>query len=699
MDFLLVRSSRARREENSMKNPATVIVAICLLTAFPKGAVAQDADPMAGFPSLDSATAATQAAQEAKQAANLDLDQLASMDVKVTSASKKSENLFSAPAAIYVLSGEQILRGGFSSVPDALRSVPGLYVAQEDSHSWIVAARGFSYAFNDKMLVLLDGRLLYDPLFGGVYWDTFDPPLGDIDRIEIILGPGGTLWGANAVNGVINIITKNSQKTQGLAVAASAGIDERDKASLRYGGGIGQNLSYRIFAQGMYGDPTVDASGTPQPDQWNLQQGGLRLDWSLSSRDNFSLEGGGYDGAIQVAELNFSGPSAAGPTEPQQDVAMKGGNIEGRWKHHFSDRSSTDLLAYCNWFDRFDTLGGDVRNTCDVEVQHDFIFTPRHSLIWGGSMLSTVDTPSDNFEISYTPARERDTTYSAFGQYEIAAVPDRLRFIGGAKLEHNAYTGFEIQPQIRGVWTPSQSATLWGAVSRAVREPTRVNTDVDLKVSETLGGPLPVFAAITGNPALHSEAVRAYELGSRYLVKPGFSFDLAAFYNHYDQLINVGPPGPPEVLSSYIEIPLQFRNSGTGQTHGLGLFTELRPVGRWSLSAGLTETRGVATAGTEGVDTPRHILNLQSRLDLTRHFNFDANYYYYDAISELKLPPLNRVDVGFSSNRISGFTLSIWGRNLQSAHHLENNTGEPYFPAGEVRRALVLELMWRSSTE
>jgi iron complex outermembrane receptor protein len=237
---------------------------------------------------LDSARAATQAAQEAKQAANLDLDQLASMDVKVTSASKKSENLFSAPAAIYVLSGEQILRGGFSSVPDALRSVPGLYVAQEDSHSWIVAARGFSYAFNNKMLVLLDGRLLYDPLFGGVYWDTFDPPLGDIDRIEIILGPGGTLWGANAVNGVINIITKNSQKTQGLAVAASAGIDERDKASLRYGGGIGQNLSYRIFAQGMYGDPTVDASGTPQPDQWNLQQGGLRLDWSLSPRDNFS---------------------------------------------------------------------------------------------------------------------------------------------------------------------------------------------------------------------------------------------------------------------------------------------------------------------------------------------------------------------------------------------------------------------------
>jgi iron complex outermembrane recepter protein len=264
------------------------------------------------------------------------------------------------------------------------------------------------------------------------------------------------------------------------------------------------------------------------------------------------------------------------------------------------------------------------------------------------------------------------------------------------KVEHNIYTGVQIQPQIRGVWTPDKSSTLWGAVSRAVRDPIQLNSDTDLKVSETTGGPLPVFAAIVGNAALNSEVIRAYELGYRYRFQDIFSFDLSAFYNHYDGLINPGPPGAPIVFPTYIEIPLVSINSGNGQTHGLELSAEIKPTSRWSLLTAITEIRGSAPPGFQGVDTPRHILNVQSRFNITRHVEFDSTYYYDDAISELGVPPVNRVDVGLSARQIKGFTFSIWGRNLQSAYHLENNSGEPYFPAGEVRRSIALKLMWQS---
>jgi iron complex outermembrane receptor protein len=636
----------------------------------------------------------SQSQQNTDGLADKSLEEL--MNIKVTSASKKPENRSDAPAAIFVITGEDIIHGGFSSIPDALRMVPGLYVAQEDSHSWIVAARGFSGAFNDKMLVLLDGRLLYQPLFGGVYWDTVDPPLKDIDRIEIIRGPGGTLWGANAVNGVINIITKTAQNTEGTTVSASAGINEGYVASIRYGDEIGQNFAYRVYGQSRYGDPTADSSGSSQLNPWNLSQGGMRMDWDVSHKDNLSIEGQGYSGRVDTSELIFSGPAAASAIQLEESNLLKGGDILGRWKHEFSDRSNTDLLAYCDWVDRVDILGGDVRNTCDLEVQHDLTISPRHSIIWGGNVLTTADTPSHTFEISYVPAMSRNTTIAAFGQYEVSVVPNKLRIIGGAKIEHNPYTGFQIQPQLRGVWTPDKANTLWGAVSRAVSDPTELGSDTDLKVSETAGGPLPVFAAITGNQALDSEVIRAYELGYRYRLNEIFSFDLSAFYNDYGGLINPGPPGTPVVFPTYIEVPLPEINSGNGETHGLELFAEVKPASRWSLSAAVTELRGAATPGFQGIDTPHHMLNVQSRFNLSRHFEFNSSYYYDDAILDLGVPVVNRADIGFSARKIAGFTFSIWGRNLQSARHLENTSSEPYFPAGEIRRAIVFKMMWQS---
>jgi iron complex outermembrane receptor protein len=638
--------------------------------------------------------------QEARDAAELDLEQLANVDIKVTSASKKSERLNTAPAAIYVITGEEIRRGGFSNIPEALRTVPGLYVAQEDSHSWIVAARGFSYAFNNKMLVLLDGRLLYQPLFGGVYWDTIDPPLDEIDRIEVIRGPGGTLWGANAVNGVINIISKKATDSQGWSVNTSAGIYELYKASIRYGGQIRTRLSYRMYGQALYGDASVDGTGASSQNPWNLNQGGTRLDWQLTPKDTLTFDGQGYRGTVNTTELNFSSPTAPSAIELQQNVIMKGGHLLGRWSHNFSERSSSDTLGYCSWFGRVDILGGDTRHTCDLEIQHDFKFSKRHSLIWGGSILTTADTPSNTFEISYSPPQRRDTTYSMFGQYELSLLPNKLRLISGAKIEHNAYTGFEIQPQIRGVWTPNRATTIWGAVSRAVREPDQLNSTTNLKVLQFNGGPLPVFVAIVGNPALRSEALRAYELGFRYQPFHRLSLDVAAFYNSYENLIQSDAIGAPVIFSDHIQIPIPFVNLGPGQTHGLEIAAKVIPVSHWSITSGITEIRGTSTGGgTQGVITPRHILNVQSRVDLTRYLNFDTAYYYTNALPELGLHTWNRVDVGLSTRQFNGFTFSAWGRNLQSEHHLENNSSEPYFPAGEIRRALVLKLSWQSKSK
>jgi iron complex outermembrane receptor protein len=364
------------------------------------------------------------------------------MNIKVTSASKKEENLFEAPAAVYVITGEDIRRGGFSSIPDALRTVPGLYVAQQSANIWIVAARGFAGTYNDKMLVLIDGRLVYSPTFGGVYWDVQDPPLEDIDRIEVIRGPGGTLWGANAVNGVINIITKDAAKTQGALVSTSAGVNEGYAARVRYGGKIGENFDYRIYGTSNDWLPTVDASGTENYDAWSISQGGARFDWQASDKETVAFDGQGYSGRVRAVAGIVTLVSMA-PAPVNSSGVVKGGHVLGRWKHTFNDRSATEVLAYCDWSDRAEEYFSESRNLCDIQFQHNYSFAGRQSLTWGGSIMTTGQASASTFTLVVSPSQRRDTTYSGFLQYDIAVVPDKLRLIAGSKFEHNDYTGFE----------------------------------------------------------------------------------------------------------------------------------------------------------------------------------------------------------------------------------------------------------------
>lgn len=652
---------------------------------------------------------------QAKSLEDLDLEQLMNVEVKVTSASKKEERLEQAPAAIFVVTSEDIRRGGFISIPDTLRMVPGLYVARINADWWSVSARGFSDYLNNKMLVLVDGRSVYSPEFGGVEWDQQEIPMEEIERIEVIRGPGGTLWGANATNGVINIITKNAGSTKGFSVATSASPEEGYTTSVTYGGKLARDLSFRAMGKAEYWYPGLTPSGANAFDLWNMSQGGLRLDWKGSANDKLTVDGRGYSGRVHDEEPLFPAPGT--PKISFFDTfVVKGGHFLSRWRHTFSERSGTDALGYCDWTQRSGPFQ-ESRNTCDVEFQHDYQFCPRHSVIWGGSILTTASYKPPFFQITLNPAARRDTIVSGFAQYEFDVVPDRLRIIGGSKFDHNPYTGFEIQPQIRGVWTPARSHVIWGAVSRAVRTPSEIERD-DMFQLVQLPGSVPTYLTVFGDPNLRSESLRAYEAGYRYQWGSTFSFDADAFYNHYENLINVdlvniGTHGTPivHVNPVFVDIPAPWENLGPGQTHGAEVYAKVRAVSRWMLAAGVTEVRGNSMDLNDALNlpitnTPRHQFNLQSRFDITRLLAFDSALYHYGgipldprALFAQNVHAHNRVDIGVSSHSVAGFAFSIWGRDLATDRHPENlpflfSTSSSY-----VQRSVVFSLMWRSSPE
>jgi len=352
------------------------------------------------------------------------------------------------------------------------------------------------------------------------------------------------------------------------------------------------------------------------------------------------------------------------------------------------------VLGFCDWTDRVAVINTDYRNTCNVELQQNYAISARQALTMGGGILTTSDTWPPSFTIGLVPASQRDTTYSSFIQYDIFLVPDKLRLIAGSKFEHNGYTGFEYQPQIRAVWSPSPSNSLWAAYSRAVRTPAEIEQGLRDIESEVSSAPT-TFVVIEGHPGVQSEILHASEFGYRFEWKKRFSADAAIYYNSYDRLAGLSA-GTPVINPSplYVDLPLNVYNAGGGQTHGLELSLKYVPVRPWTVSAGITELRGtsVANAGyPAAAANPEHQLNVQSRFDLTRYLNLDAAYYYYDAIHDA-LPNVNRVDVGVSTRKIRGFIYSTWVRNLQQDRHVE--AIPQTLLSGEIRRSAVFKLTW-----
>ncbi len=635
----------------------------------------------------------------------LSLEELEAMEVvMVTSVSKQAQKLTESPAAIYVITQEDIRRSGATSIPEALRMVPGLYVARIDSSRWSITSRGFFDEFSNKLLVLIDGRSVYSPLFAGVYWDVQDTLLEDIDRIEVIRGPGATLWGANAVNGIINIITKNAANSQGWLITAGAGDEERGFGGVRYGGKIGDDAHYRVYAKYFNRDDFVYANGDRAEDAWDMFRAGFRADWTITEQDAVTVQGDIYTGdKDNISTLPSLTPPYSVMTDEETDLG--GADILARWAHAFSDESEMTLQLYYDRTERDSSMVAEDRDTVDVDFQHAFALGDRHAIIWGlGYRFMKYDTsPGDLYPSAFfVPDSDEDDLFSAFIQDEITLVPDRLRLTLGSKFEYNDYTGFEVQPSGRALWMPHDQHALWASVSRAVRTPSPVEHNLDLLYSIDPSGPLPVLQMIYGNDDFDSEELIAYELGYRVQPTKDLSVDIAAFYNEYDKL-RTSEVGPPVVVFPFVVVSLPFDNKLEGSTYGVEIVADYQVTEYWQLVAAYSllemdlELDSDSTAGvTEEDDSgPQNQFQLRSMLNLPHNLEFDAALYYVDDVEKADISDYTRVDLRLGWRPTENLELSLVAQNVFDDHHEESSTTLLYSPASEIERSIYGQVTYK----
>jgi iron complex outermembrane receptor protein len=610
-------------------------------------------------------SAGAQVIQAPAELKKMSLEEL--FDIEVTSVSKKLERLFDAAAAIQVITQEDIRRSGASTLPEALRLAPNLHVAQSNSHDWAISARGFNGAptsngsLTNKMLVLIDGRSVYTPLFGGVFWDVQHVLLEDVDRIEVVSGPGGTLWGSNAVNGVVNVITKRARDTQGAYASGSVGSLLQDSAALRYGGSVGSKAFYRVHAQRLDFGSTELADGSGANDAWDLTQGGFRVDWQPSDADMLTLQG------------DFYGGSEGSPTTADMD----GQNALARWTHAFSEESEMGVQAYFDrtWRKLPSSSFGEELQTYDLDLQHRFPLGGRQSIVWGAGYRLLRDDVDNSVSASFLPAHQDMHLFSAFVQDEIALVPERLELTLGTKLEHNEFSGLELQPSARLAWMPTGEQTVWAAVSRAVHSPTRFDAEI-------------VTPVLAGDEDFDSEQAIAYELGYRVRPVDRLSLSFAGFFNRYDDLrsFDLNASAPPMFV---------FGNGQKADTWGFEVAGTLQAMEWWRLRGGYTylakdiwATSAAVVAGSddiEGLD-PSHQFLLHSMMDLPRHVQFDLVGRYVDTLSTTTIAAVPRYFT-FDARlawQFKGWEFAAVGQNLWDDGHSEFGAQIPRSVYGKV---------------
>ncbi len=578
---------------------------------------------------------AGQATQPTSALKKMGLDEL--FDLEVTSVSQKPESLSKTAAAIHVVTAEDLRRMGALSIAEGLRDIPGVEVARVDARQYAITARGFNGTVANKLLVLMDGRSLYTPLFSGVFWDAQDAFLEDVAQIEVIRGPGATVWGANAVNGVINVISKDAAQTQGLLVTGGPGNVERGFGGVRYGGTLGPHGFFRIYGKSFDRGPSLRPNGHDAGDDWRMSQGGLRLDWTPTGPDALSLQGDAYGGSEDQ-------PNAGATT-------LSGGNVMAKWTRRFSASSDLQLNGYYDRARRdIPSTFGEALDTYDLQLRHRLDLGGRHDLVWGVGYRLIRDDVRNSQALAFLPARVSRRLFTCFVQEELAFADDRARFTLGSKVEHNDYTGVEYQPSARLIWNPAASHTLWAAVSRAVRTPSRIDRELFAPASP------PYFLA--GGPGFGSEALRAAEVGYKAQPAHALTTSIATFYDDYDHLRSV-EMGTPAV----------FANNLRG--HGYGAETELTYQAQtwWRLSSGYTFQHLGLYA-----DSPQSQSFLRSSLTLPRELEVDlairqvgnlANQHvpgYVTGDAHLGWEPTHRVEVG------------LYGRDLFAPQHAEFGT-------------------------
>jgi iron complex outermembrane receptor protein len=605
--------------------------------------------------------------------ASLSLEDL--MEIEVTSAAKRAQAVLDSAAAVYVITNEDIRRSGLTSIPELLRLVPGLHVAQIDASRWAITARGFNSQFANKLLVLIDGRTVYTHLFSGVFWDIQDVLLEDVERIEVVRGPGSTLWGANAVNGVINIITKNARDTQGALAAGGAGTAERAFGRGRYGAKIGDNAWVRGYVKYFDRSDFDNPRGSPANDEWDQIRGGFRMDWDPSTRDAVTVQGDYYSGNSDSTLVNLV------PSEDDVD----GGNILGRWHHTFSERSEVTTRLYFDRTERtVEHLISEDRNTFDIEFEHRIRIGSIHDLVWGLGYRLLNDSIDDNVFLRFVPSSRTNNLFSGFLQNQTTLVDGRLQITIGSKLEHNDFTGFEVQPTARALYKATPRQSVWGAVSRAVRTPSRA--DEDVQFFNTQGAAPGTLAFYTGNSDFESEDLVAYELGYRSELRRDLSVDLAAYYNDYDNLRTtefspVALPSPPFPPSTF---PAPFGNKASAQGYGVELaanwrVTDYLLLAGWytfmKLDVDPSSTSTDTAVSGQGHDTPLHQVHVRSRLNLPRNVEFDTNLFWVNDVSNQGVNPYTRLDLRLGWHPTEHVELSVVGQNLTEGRHPEWGNG------------------------
>ncbi|MBK8816924.1 MAG: TonB-dependent receptor [Methylococcaceae bacterium] len=614
-----------------------------------------------------------------KDVTELDMAEL--LKVKVTSVSKKTQALSDAPSAIFVISNEDIKRTGVTSVPEALRMAPGIDVARINANRWAITARGFNGGFANKLLVLIDGRSVYTPSFSGVYWDAQDVMLEDVDRIEVIRGPGATLWGANAVNGVINIITKTSESTQGGLLTAGGGNLERGFGALRYGKKLTEDTYGRVYAKGFTRSDFNALDGGHTEDNWSRQQGGFRVDSRLSDQDELTFQGDLYQNQLNQS---FLLPDFAPPflNRADDNASVAGWNLTSRYKHILSSTSEYSLQFYYDHTERKEFTIGQALDILDIDFQNNFQITPHQNFIWGLGYRANFDSFNSTPFFQFDPSKRNVQLFSSFLQNEIMLIDDKLWLTIGSKFEHNDYTGFEGQPSAKLMWAPSSKQRVWASVSRAVRTPSRGENDIRLLEGIfTLPPPnnLTLPFTLNGNRQYNAEELLSFELGYRFTLANRASLDMTAFYSDYNNL-RTSSPG---TLQTAGNLPFFFTNEGRGKSYGFetSMVWQMTDWWRWDGTYSFFNAEFSQDALTQVINSisPKHKVSLRALLTPIDKVNLDFWFRYNSkagaaSARTLDVVPINEyvtLDARIGCQIHPAVELSVTGQNLLDSRHLE----------------------------